>query len=154
MSIAANKTLVLEFLSKINDRDLQHLSDNFHDEGVHWLAGNPATFPIAGEHDKPTFLQIMQDSWAISEVHADFLVMSNPADAAKVDPNRIQYIMQRVTAEDNRVCVEASVDLPTESGGLYNQRYHYLFEITDGKISLFKEYYDTELVVETFKNIF
>jgi ketosteroid isomerase-like protein len=48
-----------------------------------------------------------------------------------------------MTAEDNRVAVEAEANIPLKNGTIYQNTYHFLFIITDGKIVLSKEYNDS-----------
>lgn len=56
------------------------------------------------------------------------------------------------TIDGNRVAVEAYSYMKLKSGGMYNNHYHFLFEIQGGKISVFKEYFDTWHVKEAIEN--
>ena len=55
-----------------------------------------------------------------------------------------------ITAEGDRVAVEVESRFHTVNGALYNNRYHFLFVIRDGKIVRFNEYLDTALLLEHF----
>ncbi len=48
-----------------------------------------------------------------------------------------------MTAEDNRVAVEAEANIPLKNGKIYQNTYHFLFIINGGKIVLSKEYNDS-----------
>lgn len=47
------------------------------------------------------------------------------------------------TIQDNRIALEAASTMKLKSGLKYKNRYHFLFEISDGKISVYHEYHDT-----------
>lgn len=56
-----------------------------------------------------------------------------------------------ITAQGNRVAVEAeSHAIHKPNGKTYNNFYHFLFEIEDGKITKMKEYCDTQHAVDVF----
>ena len=48
-----------------------------------------------------------------------------------------------VTAEDDRVCVEMELHAPVTGGGTYNNQFHWLIRLRDGRIAEAKEYQDT-----------
>ena len=48
-----------------------------------------------------------------------------------------------MTAEDDRVAVEAESKAKLVNGTLYHNRYHFLFVVRDGRIHAVKEYLDT-----------
>ena len=54
-----------------------------------------------------------------------------------------------VTAEGDRVAVEARCDAELRDGARYCNTYHFLLEFEDGKIKLAKEYNDTRHSTET-----
>jgi ketosteroid isomerase-like protein len=51
----------------------------------------------------------------------------------------------QLTAEDDRVAVEVAAQGITRAG-VYDNRYHFLFEFTGGRISAIREYTDTDHV--------
>ena len=53
-----------------------------------------------------------------------------------------------VTAEEDRVCVEASSAAELVEGGTYENAFHFLFVIRDGAVAEFKEYMDTKHVFD------
>jgi len=48
-----------------------------------------------------------------------------------------------VTADGDRVAIEAESYAPLQNGKIYNNTYHFLFQFRDGKICLAKEYNDS-----------
>ena len=62
---------------------------------------------------------------------------------------RIKTIPDRFIAEDDHVVVEAHGSNTTKSGKPYNNRYCFVFRVSDGKLKEVTEYLDTELVSST-----
>lgn len=54
----------------------------------------------------------------------------------------IRFIVTGVTADEDRVAIEAMGDVNI-NGHLYNNRYHFLVEVRDGKVSKLRFYMDT-----------
>lgn len=54
-----------------------------------------------------------------------------------------------VTAEGDRVAIEARCDAELKGGTAYHNTYHFLLEFRDGRIRLAKEYNDTRHSTET-----
>jgi ketosteroid isomerase-like protein len=64
-------------------------------------------------------------------------------------PKGLKFQIRNLTAEEDRVAVEAESDGVHVSGAPYHNYYHFLIRFRDdGKITEFKEYMDTELVTE------
>ena len=63
-------------------------------------------------------------------------------------PNGISFNITGITAEDERVAVEISGEAIHASGHEYNNKYHFLLIIKDGKILELKEYMDTQLAAK------
>ena len=64
---------------------------------------------------------------------------------------RFDITLKGITAQDNRVAVEAeSLGVLKPNGKTYNNRYHFLFEIENGRIASLKEYCDTAHAAEVF----
>jgi ketosteroid isomerase-like protein len=65
---------------------------------------------------------------------------------AEISGGELKIFPVAWTMQGNRVAVEAHSKMPLKSGALYNNHYHFLFEFRGDKISVFKEYFDTEHV--------
>ena len=55
-----------------------------------------------------------------------------------------------MTAEGDRVAVEAESYAELVSGGVYANQYHFLVELAGGRVRRVREYSDTHHMVETF----
>ena len=63
-------------------------------------------------------------------------------------PKGIRFTIHTMTAQDDRVAIEASSEGEHVSGQLYTNDYHFLARLRDGKIVEFKEYCDTERITD------
>ena len=63
-------------------------------------------------------------------------------------PDGIRFELHNLTAEEDRVAIEAESFATHVSGRFYNNKYHFFMRIRDGKLALLKEYMDTELITE------
>lgn len=61
----------------------------------------------------------------------------------------IAMIVEGVTAENDRVAVEARSEAELTNGVSYRNTYHFLFEFENGKIKRAKEYNDSRHAAET-----
>lgn len=71
-------------------------------------------------------------------------------DVIPVLPRPLEITVGAVTAEDDRVAVEAETRGAVADGKTYNNQYHFFFRVQDGKVREFKEYFDTLHVFRTF----
>ena len=62
---------------------------------------------------------------------------------ADLFPNRSDFKVTSMIAEGNSVAAEAEIKAETAMGTKYENSYHFLFIIEDGKIIKMKEYMDT-----------
>jgi ketosteroid isomerase-like protein len=67
------------------------------------------------------------------------------ANVAKVtEGGRLEILIHTVTAEDDRVAVEAeSRAVNGQNGRTYNNHYHFLFRVREGRVCELREYQDT-----------
>ena len=63
-------------------------------------------------------------------------------------PEGLHFTIHAMTAEGERVAVEAESRGDHISGRHYNNLYHFLLEFRNGKLLRLREYMDTELVTE------
>ncbi|HSB97753.1 MAG TPA: nuclear transport factor 2 family protein [Spongiibacteraceae bacterium] len=63
-------------------------------------------------------------------------------------PQGIEFTIKHLTAEEDRVAVEAESHGVHVSGKVYHNYYHFLLLMRDGKLVRLKEYMDTELITE------
>ncbi|WCT73871.1 nuclear transport factor 2 family protein [Sphingomonas naphthae] len=62
-----------------------------------------------------------------------------------------EALIHGVTAEGDRVAVEAECIVPLANGSIYRNSYHFLILFRDGKARLVKEYHDTERAADAFR---
>jgi ketosteroid isomerase-like protein len=79
---------------------------------------------------------------------AAFLTMAQGFRALLNGP--LTMTVHGVTAEGDRVAVEAESHAAMSNGKIYNNTYHFLFLFRDGKICLAKEYNDSAHVAAVF----
>ena len=134
MSIEFNKKLVSDFIQALLDKRVKDAMELVHMDCQYMVMGNKKYFSFAGIYNKQQLEEIMAGSMDVASGDAENETIG-------------------VTAEGNRVALETRSRIPTEDGGIYEQTYHFLFEIKDKQISVIKEYLDTLTAHETFKSI-
>lgn len=125
-SIEENKKLARELVEAMNRADTQWFLENYADDVLVWTMGNTA---ISGKYSK-------------SEVAA---FADSIFDAF---PRGIKFTILGMVAEGDTVAMETESLGEHVSGKTYNNFYHMLVKFRDGKITLLKEYLDTELVTD------
>jgi ketosteroid isomerase-like protein len=121
MSTEESKKVVLGFFEKLNAGNLTAAMDEMTDSATWWIAGN---FPLSGTRTKAQFVELF------SKV------------GAEIDGG-LALRVKGVTAEGDRVAVEVESFAKMKSGKTYQNRYHFLCEVRDGKIQAVREYLDT-----------
>ena len=120
-----NKKITKEFFEALSNGSDKYL-DFYTDESIIWTAGNNA---IGGTRTKEEVVGFAQN------------ILS-------AFPTGITFNIEGMTAEDERVAVEINGEAMHASGATYNNRYHFLLIIKDGKILELKEYMDTQLAAK------
>jgi uncharacterized protein len=124
MSTEANKRLVMDFLGHYAGGRYAAALAMLSEDARWWLPGHPDEFPAAGWVDKAT-------------------VERRLAANLKLLPHGLAITTGAVTAEEDRVAIEAESRATLVNGRLYHNRYHFLFVIRAGRIVVVKEYLDT-----------
>jgi len=123
-----NKAVCREFLGHLAKLDIPAALACVTDDVVWWVQGD---WPNGNEHyGKAGIAQLF----------------GNVSDILIGDLN---FEFGALTAEDERVAVEMRSHAAFRNGKTYNNTYHYLFTIRDGKIAKGKEYLDTKHLFET-----
>lgn len=117
-----NKQTVKQFLEVFSSGNVAATMAMWADDATWWVAG---TMPISGTYDKAAFTTLLSG-----------VASSCKGGAIKITPKAF-------TAEGERVAVEAESLAHTNNGRTYNNHYHFLFLVRDGKIAGVKEYLDT-----------
>lgn len=116
-----NKQLVQRFWEAFSAGDQKAVLDMMDDSATWWIAGS---MPISGTYDKAAFAQLLG---GVSDAMTGPIVIKPSA----------------MTAEGERVAVEAESMVVTRKGKTYNNFYHFLFIVRGGKVVAVKEYLDT-----------
>jgi ketosteroid isomerase-like protein len=120
-SAAENKQTVARFLELFSSGAVAETMAMMSEDATWWVAG---TMPISGTYTKPQFEKLL----------------GGVVEACK---GPIRIAPRAWTAEGERVAVEAESFADTRNGRHYNNLYHFLFTVRDGKIASVKEYLDT-----------
>lgn len=123
MELTNNKALVKEFVAEMQNSNVEKLKTMITDDFSWWIIGKPEYLVTAGEHDTEYFLNFFKGTELFPE-GPEFKVIS-------------------MIAEDNKVSAEATFNAKTVMGTYYENTYHFLFIIENGKIKRMKEYMDT-----------
>lgn len=132
MSIEDNKKTALDFWARFSRLDVDGAMAYTTDDFTWWMAGKPDKFPLCGLMSKEKFLGVF-------------------GQILEIAPKGIQVEPLVVTAEGDRVAVEAKSTAKTTKGKVYNNEYHFLMHFTpEGKIKAVKEYLDTMHTYDVF----
>lgn len=130
MEIEANKKLVAEFIETMSMSNVDKLKTMITDDFSWWIIGKPEYLATAGEHDKAYFLGFFK--------------------GAELFPEGADFKATSMISEGNVVAAEAEFKAKTAMGSYYENYYHFLFIIENGKIKRMKEYMDTYHAKTTF----
>ncbi len=121
MSTEKNKQIVRDFFDTLSRADIQEIVNAYTPDGFCWTAGS---LPISGTSTRD---QVAAAASAVLDLF----------------PEGLKFTLKQMTAEDDRVAVEAESHGVHRSGKVYSNQYHFLVRIRDGKIAEWKEYMDT-----------
>ena len=120
-----NKQITRDFFEALSTGSNKYL-DFYTDDSIIWTAGNNAIGGTRTKKEVVTFAENILSAF----------------------PSGITFNITGITAEDERVAVEISGEAIHASGEKYNNQYHFLLRIKDGKILELKEYMDTQLAAK------
>jgi ketosteroid isomerase-like protein len=127
----ANKRLAAELFARISAGDVEGALATLADDASWWIAGKPEMQPAAGEHDKAWVARL-------------FGRMGGALQAP------MPMTVKGMIAEGDKVAVEVVGDGRLRDGRRYQNEYHFLLTVRDGKIAAVREYLDTQHVVATW----
>ncbi|MDF2373159.1 MAG: nuclear transport factor 2 family protein [Rhizobiaceae bacterium] len=120
----SNKEIVAKFVEAMRLSDVETLNSMITDDFSWWIAGKSDYLQTAGEHSKEFFIGFF-------------------GSGGDMFPNGASFEVTGMIAEANMVAAEAHMTATTAMGSVYDNLYHFLFEIADGRIKRMKEYMDT-----------
>lgn len=124
MSIEENKDVVRQFLARFGRGDADGLIDSLTDDATWWIGGKPQDLPQAGIKTKDGISAVLRGV------------------GAKI-PGGIDMRILGMIGEGDKVAAEVEAHGEIVNGRTYNNEYHFLFTVRDGRISAVKEYHDT-----------
>lgn len=120
----ANKDLVTRFMEAFSTGNVETILSFLTDSATWWVAGNLEG--ISGTKNKTEFGEMLTGLSSLTTTGA------------------IRLTPLAWTAEGDRVAVETESYSELTNGRVYNNLYHFVFEVRDGRIERIKEFLDTE----------
>jgi ketosteroid isomerase-like protein len=121
-----NKQHVRDFFAAMNAGDITTIIASYADDGyLHTMGGTLVSGKYTREQIQAVAGQIYQ-----------------------AFPRGLEFTLDAMTAEGERVAVEAHSRGEHVSGKVYSNEYHFLFVFRDGRLAVLKEYMDTERVTD------
>jgi uncharacterized protein len=131
MSIETNKQIASDFFADLSANNVAGALDRLTDDATWWIAGKPELLSAAGVYSKEKITRLI----------------SGMADQLK---GGFTINVKSLIAEADRVALEVESYGELRNGRVYQQQYHFLFTMRDGRISAVKEYLDTQHVFATW----
>jgi uncharacterized protein len=128
MGIEENKAVVARLFADLSAGRLQNVFDALAEDATWWVAGTTA---LSGTYTKPQFVDLL-------------------SGVATQAPAGLTVTPVAMTAEGDRVAVEATSHAEFANGRTYRNEYHFLVVVRDGRVAKVREYLDTEHVTATF----
>ena len=123
-TVLVNKAIVGDFLATFSRGDVAGVLQRMADDATWWVSGTIEG--MSGTYEKKTFGALLEGVKAVYKTGA------------------LQLRPKSMVAEASFVAVEASSYAELSNGRIYNNQYHLLFEICDGKVLRVREYMDTQ----------
>ena len=117
-----NKDLARRMIAALSAADVEFIKKNYAEDFQIWASGS---LPFSGFGDKAS------------------AVAGMPA-VLELFPDGLRFSIVEMTAEGDRVAIEATSEGTTATGRRYQQEYHFLMRVRNGQIVEWKEYMDTE----------
>lgn len=124
MSAEDNKKVVLSFFENFSAGKVEAALGQMADNATWTVMGKPDKFALAGTKTKAQFTELLKGIGAVM-------------------PKGLRLTPKGITAEGDRVAVEAESYGEHANGKVYNNMYHFLIEVRSGKIQAVREYLDT-----------
>lgn len=117
----SNKAVVRDYFAKFSAGKVDEALAMMSDDCTWWIAGK---FELSGTKTKAEMAELLKGM-------------------GDTIPNGLAITIKGLTAEGDRVAVEAESYGELVNGKVYNNEYHFMIEMSGGKISAVREYLDT-----------
>ena len=121
MSTEQNRQIAIDFYRRYDANDVAGALELMADDLRFWIAGKHGSNPTAGEHGKEGMAAIFR------RMNRQF------------KDGRLRMTVKATTAEGDRVALEVTSYGELANGRVYDQEYHALMTIKDGKIATVRE---------------
>lgn len=131
MSIENNKRTVSRFLAHFENAAIPDLLAAMSEDATWWIIGRPDLFAGAGTKSKADMERIWRGLFSHMK-------------------NGLTMTVIGMIAEEEKVAAEIRSHAELTNGSVYENQYHMLFTVRDGKIVEVREYADTLLIKTMF----
>ena len=131
MSVEENKDLARQFIDRFTANDIAGALELMTDDATWWIAGKPDRLPAAGLYNKEQIARLLHNM--VGQL-----------------PDGLKMTVKSLVAEGDKVAMEAESYGELRNGRVYNQQYHFLLTIREGRINAVREYLDTQHVYATW----
>jgi ketosteroid isomerase-like protein len=118
-----SRRFVLDFFKELAEGNTA-CWDRVADDATWKLVAKASDYPYPSDYTKKSYRKLVEDS------HEDF-------------PNGLTFTIIGTTAEEDRVALEATSYGITRAGKVYNNSYHLLVFLENGRIKTVREYLDS-----------
>jgi len=122
----SNRKIAAEYIAALGRNDVAALMEMYTDDMCLRVPGSTCT----------------------SGVYSKAQVRELGARVPEFFPRGLAFVVHGMVAENDSVAVEAESTGTHVSGKLYNNRYHFLIRLREGRICEVREYLDTQMVHE------
>ena len=120
----ATRGVAVTFLEHCFAGRMDAAIDLLADGASWWVIGDPAKVKVSGLKDRARIERML-------------------ANLRKVFPDGMEGVIDGVTAEGERVAVEARSMARAANGSIYRNHYHFLLQVRHGRVMHVREYMDT-----------
>jgi ketosteroid isomerase-like protein len=131
MNAQDNKQTVQNFCAHFKNAAVADLLDAMSEDAIWWIVGKPHLFPGAGTKSKADMERIWGNLFSHMKDGLEMRVIG-------------------MVAEGDKVAAEIRSHADLKDGRVYENQYHMLFTLQQGKIVEVKEYADTLLIATLF----
>ncbi len=131
MSIEQNKAVAGKLFARFSANDIAGVLDLMTDDATWWIAGKAGQIPVSGLHSKEQISRLFY----------------NMASQLK---DGLKMTIKGLLAEGDQVALEVESYGELKNGRIYQQEYHLLVTLRDGKVCAVREYLDTQHVLTTW----
>ena len=124
MTLQENKQLARVFLEHAYANRMEAALALLTQDASWWVLGDPAQLRVAGERDVAGIERLLRG-------------------IARAVPGGMRPLFHAITAEEDRVAVEAEAHADFANGKPFHNRYHFLIRVREGAICEVREYMDT-----------